>query len=83
FFNPANVELVTKVLYFPPTDTYWFFYGSLSDVQYTITVTDTESGQSQTYFNPPGGTCGEFDTGAFPPLEQEEPDDPIQGSLVF
>jgi len=65
FFNPVNVELVVKVL--QAQDTFWVFYGSLSDVQYTLTVTDTETGRTKTYHNAPGHRCGQFDTGAFPP----------------
>ena len=67
FFNPANVELVVKVL--QAGDTFWVFYGSLSDVEYTLTVTDTETDRTKTYTNAPGHTCGQFDTAAFPPEE--------------
>jgi hypothetical protein len=30
---------------------FWVFYGALSDVSYTITVTDTVTGISRTYHN--------------------------------
>jgi hypothetical protein len=68
FFNEANVELVVKALDGTvPTGNghFWFFYGSLSDVEYHITVTDTTSGQSRVYDNEPGNQCGQFDTTAF------------------
>jgi hypothetical protein len=29
---------------------YWFFYGALTDVEYTITVTDTETSAVKTYY---------------------------------
>ncbi|HEX2253286.1 MAG TPA: fibronectin type III domain-containing protein [Thermoanaerobaculia bacterium] len=66
FFNPANIELVVKVLDSPATNSYWFFYGSLSDREYQISVTDTVSGETKTYHNAPGNRCGQFDTDAFP-----------------
>jgi hypothetical protein len=66
FFNPVNVELVVKALDGGPVNGhFWFFYGSLSDVEYHITVTDTVSGQSRVYGNEPGGKCGRSDTAAF------------------
>jgi len=43
---------------------FWVFYGGLSDVEYRVTVTDTESGASRVYHNPPGEICGVGDTGA-------------------
>ena len=46
---------------------FWFFYGALSDVDYQITVTDTVTGDSRTYHNPPGEICGAADTDAFRP----------------
>ena len=30
---------------------FWVFYGALSDVEYTITVTDTVTGKRRTYHN--------------------------------
>jgi hypothetical protein len=67
FFNSANVELVTKVLDGRPiTGHWWFFYGALSDVEYTITVTDTQTGERRFYDNAPGEICGRGDTSAFP-----------------
>jgi hypothetical protein len=44
---------------------FWVFYGALSDVAYTITVTDTETGTHKEYRNPPGEICGRGDTAAF------------------
>ncbi len=44
---------------------FWVFYGALSDVEYTITVTDTETGESRSYYNPPGEICGGADVEAF------------------
>ncbi|HJX29194.1 MAG TPA: hypothetical protein VJ885_14890, partial [Thermoanaerobaculia bacterium] len=66
FFGPENVELVVKVLDGRPlNDKFWFFYGALSDVQYTITVTDTATGTVKRYRNAQGNLCGMGDTAAF------------------
>jgi ELWxxDGT repeat protein len=37
----------------------------LTDVEYTLTVTDTASGAVRAYHNPRGRLCGGADTGAF------------------
>jgi hypothetical protein len=65
FFNPVNLELAVKVLDGRPINGYfWVFYGALSDVDYTLTVTDTEGGGEATYHNLPGNLCGRGDTSA-------------------
>ena len=67
FFDQANVDLVVKVLDGRAlNDSFWVFYGALSNVEYTITVTDTETGAIKTYTNPSGTLASEADTGAFP-----------------
>ena len=67
FFSPTNVELAAKVLDGRKlTGKYWFLYGGLSDVEYTITLTDTVTGESVTYDNEAGSLCGGIDTGALP-----------------
>ena len=44
----------------------WVFSGSMTDVEYTLTVTDTLTGQRKQYFNPPGSLCGgQADVAAF------------------
>ncbi|MEM9292317.1 MAG: right-handed parallel beta-helix repeat-containing protein [Acidobacteriota bacterium] len=53
FRNPNNVEVVLKVLDGRPINGFfWVFYGALSNVEYTLTVTDTETGNEATFFNP-------------------------------
>jgi hypothetical protein len=66
FFSPSNVELVLKVLDGRAINGhFWVFYGALSDVTYTITVTDTQTGTVRTYTNS-SGTFGSLgDTAAF------------------
>jgi hypothetical protein len=66
FFQPSNIELVVKVLDGRTVNGhFWVFYGALSDVGYTITVTDTATGQSKTYTNPEHTLASRADTEAF------------------
>ena len=55
FFSASNVELVVKVLDGRAVNNhFWIFYGALSDVQYTMTVTDTQTGAVKVYSNTQG-----------------------------
>ena len=66
FFNPENIELASKVLDGRALNgRFWLLYGGVSDVEYTLTVTDTVTGASKSYRNEPGSICGEIDTDAF------------------
>jgi len=66
FFSPTNVEVVAKVLDGRGLNgKFWLFYGALSNVEYTLTVTDTATGAVQTYKNPLGQFGSVGDTGAF------------------
>jgi ELWxxDGT repeat protein len=69
FFNAANVEVVLKVLDGTGVNGHrWVFYGALSSVEYTLTVTDTQTGLSRRYYNPPGQLASVGDTTSFGPL---------------
>ncbi len=66
FFSSGNVELVVKALDGRAVNGYfWIFYGALSDVEYTLTVTDTSTGAVKTYANPQGRLASNADTAAF------------------
>jgi ELWxxDGT repeat protein len=66
FFNQDNVEVVLKVLDGRPVnDRFWVFYGALSSVEYTLTVTDTMTGARKVYTNPSGRLASGADTSAF------------------
>jgi heme/copper-type cytochrome/quinol oxidase subunit 2 len=66
FFDSSNVELIVKVLDGRAINgRFWLFYGALSNVQYTITATDTQTGAVRTYFNPQGTLASAADTSAF------------------
>jgi hypothetical protein len=66
FFSASNVELVIKVLDARSINhNFWVFYGALSDVQYTLTVTDGLTGEVRVYRNPSGSLASVGDTEAF------------------
>ncbi len=68
FFNSSNVELVVKVLDGRGLNgKFWVFFGALSNVEYSMTVTDTVTGNVKTYFNPSGRFASVGDTEAFSP----------------
>ncbi|MFA6956787.1 MAG: hypothetical protein WC538_13040 [Thermoanaerobaculia bacterium] len=43
---------------------FWFFYGGLTDVEYTLTVFDTETHETRKYTKPAGSSAGGFDVGS-------------------
>lgn len=53
FFQPNNTELIVKVIDAcgPPFDRFWVFAAGLTNVEVTIEVTDTLSGQMREYDN--------------------------------
>ncbi|HEX2225099.1 MAG TPA: ELWxxDGT repeat protein, partial [Thermoanaerobaculia bacterium] len=66
FFDPANVEVIVKVLDGQGLNGHrWVFYGALSSVEYTLTVTDVQTGLTRRYFNPSGTFASVGDTQAF------------------
>ena len=66
FFEPTNLELVVKVLDGRTVnDHFWVFYGSLTDVQFTLTVTDTVTGAVKLYQGQGGRQSGGNDINAF------------------
>ena len=68
FFNSANIELVIKVLDARGVNGhFWVFYGALSDVAYSIRVTDTQTGVVQQYDNAYHHLASFADTSAFAP----------------
>lgn len=67
FFNANNWEMLVKVLNgCTVTNSYWVFFAATTDVQFIVTVTDTQNGKVKTYFNPQGNAADAVtDTGAF------------------
>jgi len=67
FFSSNNVEVVIKVVDGRAFNNFfWVFEGALTDVAYTITVTDTQTGAIKTYSNSAGHIGSFADTAAFP-----------------
>ena len=55
FFEDDNWEMLVKVLNGCATNNHhWVFFMALTDVEYTLTVVDTQTGQVQVYHNPLG-----------------------------
>jgi PKD repeat protein len=64
--DPTNPEVFVKVLDGRAINGhFWVFYGGLTDLEYTITVRDTLTGQIRTYFKSGGSADGGFDVLAF------------------
>jgi type 1 glutamine amidotransferase len=67
FFDPANFEVMAKVLDGRAVNGHWwFFFGALSNVEYRITLTDMSTGARKIYRNPAGRFASQGDTEAFP-----------------
>ena len=67
FFDPSNVELTGKVLNGCGfNNKYWVFLSGLTNVEVTVTVTDTQKGVTKTYHSPLGTVFPTtLDTAAF------------------
>lgn len=55
FFSPTNIELLIKVLNACVPDLgnhFWVFYAATTNVEFTLTVTDIQTGRVKVYFNP-------------------------------
>ena len=66
FFDPENWELMVKVLDGCGfNDRFWVFASASTNVEYTLRVTDTATGDTKSYFNPLGTLAPAVaDTGA-------------------
>ncbi len=69
FFDEENLEVMLKVLDGGPVNGhFWTFFGALSNVQYWLTVTDSQTGLARRYFNPSRTFASIGDTRSFGPL---------------
>jgi photosystem II stability/assembly factor-like uncharacterized protein len=67
FFDSENLELMVKALDARAVnDRFWVFYGSLTNVEFQLLVTDTVTGEVNAYFNPEREFASRGDTSAFP-----------------
>lgn len=66
FFTPSNLEVAVKVLDGRAENgKFWVFGGQLTDVEYTLEITDTATGAVWTHHNPAGTLASFADTTAF------------------
>ena len=67
FFSPNNWEMLIKVLDGCPLNShFWVFAAATTNVEYTLRVTDTETGVVKEYWNPLGNAAPSItDTSAF------------------
>ena len=64
--DPSNPEVFVKVLDGTGINgQYWVFYGHLTDLEYTLSVTEVATGCTKTYHKDPGNSAGGFDTSGF------------------
>jgi len=67
FFTPHWTELIVKIIDGEAVNgSFWVYFGSLSNVEFTVTVTDTVSGASNVYTNEAGTYASFADNDAFP-----------------
>ena len=67
FFDPNNWEMLVKVLNgCGAGGHYWVFFAATTNVEFVLTVTDTQTGRVKTYLNPQGKSADAVtDTSAF------------------
>lgn len=67
FFDANNIEMLIKVIDGCSFNgNFWVFFAATTDVEYTVTVTDTQEDVTKTYFNPLGNPSPAItDTAAF------------------
>ena len=68
FFNEANIEMLIKVqnACVEPFNRYWVFFAATTNVEFTLTVVDTQAQMAKVYTNPQGMAALPIqDTGAF------------------
>jgi hypothetical protein len=82
FFTSGNAELLVKVLDGRNNNgNWWVFFGALTDVEYDLTVTDTQTGAQKVYHNPPFTMASRADVDAFPDAPSPAPPQPSQPVL--
>ncbi|MEM7051503.1 MAG: hypothetical protein AAF604_17685 [Acidobacteriota bacterium] len=67
FFGENDLELLVKILDGRPINgSFWVFRAQLTDIGYTLTITDRRLGTVQRYRNPPFRLASDIDTQTFP-----------------
>jgi PKD repeat protein len=66
--NAGNPELIVKMVDATGIgQNYWVFYGTMTDLQFTLTVTENATGIAKTYVQSTANPSGQFDTSGFQP----------------
>ena len=68
--DPSDLQMFVKMIdasSIPQFNAFWVFLGGLTDLDVTITVTDTRNGKQKIYNKPAGSSCGWNDTIGFTP----------------
>lgn len=69
FASPSNIEMLVKVLNACVPELgnkYWVFYAATTNIEFVLTVIDTQTGAVQAYYNPPDNPAQPVqDTDAF------------------
>ena len=64
--NPDNPEVFVKILDGTAVNgEFWVFYGGLTDLEYTLTVRENQTGRIKTFRKEGGSATGGFDTSGF------------------
>ncbi len=81
--NPDNPEVFVKILDGTPINgQFWVFYGHLTDLEYTLSVTEVATGHTKTYHKDPGNSAGGFDTSGFNLAPTPTPTPPAGSATV-
>jgi CubicO group peptidase (beta-lactamase class C family) len=76
FFDPATLELLVKILDAGSINqSYWVYFGTLSDLELFVIVEDLAGGAARLYRRAPGSLCGGADVEAFPSSSVVRPTD--------
>ena len=76
-FNAGNPEVIVKMVDATGIgQSYWVFYGALTDLNYTLVVREVATGKSKSYNDARVGStvCGKFDTSGFGSFVMAEPE---------
>lgn len=66
FFQPTNSEMMVKMIDGREVNGhFWFYHGALTSLDYSIQVTDLQTGAFRTYSKPANSFCGGADVDAF------------------
>ncbi|MCA1580467.1 MAG: PKD domain-containing protein [Acidobacteria bacterium] len=72
--NPGNPELIVKMVDASGIGQgYWVFYGTMTDLDFSLSVKENATGIVKTYAQDPAHPSGQFDTSGFTPTPAPTP----------